>query len=222
MNTIRNWFTPSARERLYTAIAALAPILVTAGILLPGQVEPILAIIAAAFQGFAGILALTNLKATEAARWFGTVGRGVIYSGATVVAGAVVALGIVSGDWANSALQYTSFGLTALAAVLAVITPKEVTVLPDEIGKVDAVVVNDSVIDATTLVVDGAIDSTKIKAGSISASKISVDSARIADRAITAAQLVVSPAEEPVKEVEVKEVDESHLFDNEEDGRYDK
>lgn len=222
MNTIRNWFTPSARERLYTAIAALAPILVTAGILLPGQIEPILAIVAAALQGFAGILALSNLKATEAARWFGTVGRGIIYSGATVVAGAVVTLGIVSGDWANTALQYTSFGLTALAAVLAVITPKEVTVLPDEIAKVDAVVVDDAVISADQLVIDGALVADAIKADTITPAFIqqnTIDASQIATGTISADQLVVSA---PVKEVEVKEVDESHLFDNEEDGRYDK
>lgn len=222
MNTIRNWFTPSARERLYTAVAALAPILVTAGILLPGQVEPILAIVAAAFQGFAGILALSNLKATEAARWFGTVGRGIIYSGATVVAGAVVTLGIVSGDWANSALQYTSFGLTAFAAVLAVITPKDVSVLPDEIAKIDAVVVDDAVIDADKLVIDGAIIADAVEANAVSAKEIkdnTIDSSQIAANSVTASQLVVSV---PVQEVEVKEVDESHLFDNEEDGRYDK
>jgi hypothetical protein len=153
MNAIRSWFGPANRERLYTAIAALAPILVTAGIILPGQVEPILAIVAAALQGFAGILALSNLRPTEAARWFGTVGRGIIYTGATGVAAAVVALGLVSGDWANQALQYTSFGLTALAAILAVVTPKEVKFDKEEIAEIDAVVVDDAVIDAESVVV---------------------------------------------------------------------
>lgn len=141
MNAIRNWLSPENREKIYTAIAALAPILVTAGVLLPEQVEPIMVIVAAALQAFAGLLALFNLKPTEAARWFGTVGRGIIYSSATAVAGAVVALGIVTQDWATDALTYTSFGLTALAAILAVITPKEVefsraeivTVQPDTV-----------------------------------------------------------------------------------------
>jgi len=150
MNVIRNWFTPATREKLYTAIAALAPILVTAGLVLPGQVEPIMAIVAAALQVFGGALALFNLKPTEAARWFGTAGRATIYGLATTVAASVVALGIVSGDWANMALQYTSFGLTAFAAVLAVITPKEVQFDASEIATpvvADAVVVNDAVIE---------------------------------------------------------------------------
>lgn len=147
METIRNWFTPATREKLYTAIAALAPILVTAGVLLPGQVEPIMAIVAAALQAFGGALALINLKPTDAARWFTTVGRGVIYGGAVTVAAAVVALGIVTQDWATTALTYTSFGMTALAAILAVVTPKEVQFELNEVPAVDAVVVNDAVVD---------------------------------------------------------------------------
>lgn len=150
MNAIRNWFTPANREKIYTAIAALAPILVTAGVVLPGQVEPIMAIVAALLQAFGGILALANLKPTDAARWFGTVGRGIIYGGAVTVAGAVVALGIVTQDWATSALTYTSFGLTALAAVLAIVTPKEVQVDPSEILPVEAVVVDHAVVTPVT------------------------------------------------------------------------
>lgn len=147
MNAIRNWFTPANREKIYTAIAALAPILVTAGVVLPGHVEPLMAIVAASLQAFGGILALSNLKPTEAARWFGTVGRAIVYGGATTVAGAIVALGLVTQDWATSALTYTSFGLTALAAILAVVTPKAVTVDISEVAlPVEAVVLNDAII----------------------------------------------------------------------------
>ena len=149
MEAIRNWFTPATREKIYTAIAAIAPILVTAGVVLPGQVEPIMVIVAATLQAFGGILALVNLKPTDAARWFGTVGRGLIYGGAVTVAGAVVALGIVTQDWATTALTYTSFGLTALAAVLAVVTPEEVKVDPSEILPVEAVVVDNAVVTPT-------------------------------------------------------------------------
>jgi uncharacterized membrane protein YkvI len=153
MQAIRDWFTPATREKLYTAIAAIAPILVTAGLLLPGQVEPVMALVAAGLQIFGGALALFNLKPTEAARWFGTAGRATIYGSATVVAAAVVTLGLVSGDWANTALQYTSFGLTALAAVLAVVTPKEVTFDPSEIKQpvvADAIIVDDAVIETAS------------------------------------------------------------------------
>lgn len=150
MDAIRNWFTPATRERIYTAIAALAPILVTAGVVLPAQVEPIMVIVAAALQVFGGVLAFANLKPTEAARWFGTVGRGIIYGGAVTVAGAVVALGIVTQDWATTALTYTSFGLTALASILAVVTPKEVQVDPAEVLPVEAVVVDNAVVAPVT------------------------------------------------------------------------
>lgn len=147
MNAIRDWFSPANREKIYTAIAALAPIFVTAGVILPNQVEPIMVIIAALLQVFGGVLALSNLKPTEAARWFGTVGRGLIYGSATAVAASLVALGLVTGDWSAQALTYTSFGLTALAAILAVVTPKAVTFSADEIPVVaEAVVLDEAVV----------------------------------------------------------------------------
>lgn len=154
INNIRNWFTPATREKIYTAIAALAPIFVAAGLLAPGQVEPVMVLVGAGLQVLSGALALINLKPTEAARWFGTVGRGLIYGSATTVAGAVVVLGLVTQDWASGALTYVSLGLTALQAVLAVVTPKEVTFDQADIPAVaDAVVINNAVIETAEPVV---------------------------------------------------------------------
>lgn len=153
LDSVRGWFTPATREKLYTAIAAIAPILVTAGVIASDQVEPILVIVAAVLQAFAGLLALANLRPTEAARWFGTVGRGVIYGLASTVAAAIVVLGVVTEEWASTALTYTSLGLTFLAAILAVVTPKEVAFDRSEIPvAVEAVVVDNAVV---TPVVDG-------------------------------------------------------------------
>lgn len=160
MNRIVEWLTPEKREKIYAAVAALAPILVTAGVILPGNVEPILAIVAAVLQAAAGTLALVNLKPTDAARWFGTVGRGVIYAGAVTVAGAVVALGIVTDEWATTALTYTSFGLTALASILAVVTPKYA---------LDPVIVDE---DVEAVVVDGAITAATVEEGTIVAEAV--------------------------------------------------
>lgn len=157
MNAIRNWFTPATREKLYTAIAALAPILVTAGVIAPNDVEYWLVILAAALQAFGGLLALVNLRPTEAARWFGTVGRGVIYSAASIVSGAIVALGFIPDAQASLALTYLSFGLTALAAILAVVTPKEVTFTPDEVPvPAEAIVVDNAVV--TPVLDNGRVD----------------------------------------------------------------
>lgn len=180
MNAIRNWFTPATREKIYTAIAALAPILVTAGVILPGQVEPIMVIVAAGLQVLGGLLALVNLKPTDAARWFGTVGRGIIYGGAVTVAGAVVALGIVTQDWATTALTYVSFGLTALAAVLAVVTPKEVQVDISEIPlPVKAVVVEDAIVETNDITVEsveaGAVTAENIQVGTIAVTQVDTD-----------------------------------------------
>lgn len=126
-----NWFTPARREAIYAAVAALAPFLVTIGVISQGWVEPVLTITSAVLQALAGALALFNLKPTEAARWFGTVGRGIIYGGAVTVAGAIVAMGLITQDFATTALTYVSFGLTGLAAILGVVTPKDVQVDTD-------------------------------------------------------------------------------------------
>jgi MFS family permease len=147
MNALRNWLTPATREKVYAAIAALAPIFVAAGLITPESVEPWLVIVGAVLQALAGGLALINLKPTEAARWFGTVGRGLIYGGATTVAGAVVVLGFVTNDWATGFLTYLSLGLTAFQAILAVVTPKDVVFNAADIPVVaEAVVVDNAIV----------------------------------------------------------------------------
>lgn len=165
LENIRNWLTPATREKVYTAIAALAPIFVAAGLITPGSVEPWLVIFGAGLQALAGVLALVNLKPTDAARWFGTVGRGLIYGGATAVAGAVVALGFITQDWATGALTYVSLGLTALQAVLAVVTPKEVAFAPEDIPVVvKAVVTKDDAVVAPVVDTPVALDAEPVVA----------------------------------------------------------
>jgi hypothetical protein len=148
MNAIKTWFTPARREAIYAAVAALAPILVTAGVLADNWLQPILVITSAVLQAVAGIIALSNLTPTDASRWFGTVGRGIIYGGATTVAAAVVATGLITQDFATNALTGISFGLTALAALLGVVTPKEVEfALEDLPVEADAIVVDGAVVE---------------------------------------------------------------------------
>jgi heme/copper-type cytochrome/quinol oxidase subunit 4 len=149
LESIRNWLSPATREKLYTAIATLAPILVAAGVITPNAVDPIMVLVGAGLQMFAGLLALLNLRPTEAARWFVTVGRGLIYGGAATVAGAVVTLGFITQDWATGALTYLSLGLTALQAILAVVTPKEVTFEASEVPVVAKAIVtpDDAVVE---------------------------------------------------------------------------
>lgn len=162
MNAISNWFTPTRRESIYAAIAAIAPVLVTLGFISQGWVQPILVIASAVLQAFSGIIQLIHLKPTDAARWFGTVGRGIIYGGATTVAAAIVAMGLITNDFASTALTYLSFGLTAFAAILGIVTPKDVSVVvsptdPAPVGPVEASdqpVVEDSPAPATVDVPD--------------------------------------------------------------------
>jgi phosphatidylserine synthase len=120
-NSIKTWFTQERREAIYLAVAGIAPILVTAGVISEGQTEFVLVIASAALQAFAGLLALFNLKVSEAASWFTGVGRGIIYALAATVAPAAVGLGWVNDDASANILTWISLGLTALAAVISVI-----------------------------------------------------------------------------------------------------
>lgn len=119
--SVKGWFTQERREAIYLAVAGLAPILVTAGVITEGQIEFVLVIAAAALQAFAGLLALFNLKVSEAATWFTGVGRGVIYGLAATVAPAAVGLGWLTADSSVNLLTWVSLGLTALSAVIGVI-----------------------------------------------------------------------------------------------------
>ena len=125
---ITAWFDAQHRQAIYAAVAALAPILVTLGVITDGQTEAVLVIGSAALQAFAGILALVNLTPRAAGEWFVTAGRGAIYALAAGVAPAAVALGWLTDAAAVNVLTGVSRGLTALAALIGIIfiTPDHV------------------------------------------------------------------------------------------------
>lgn len=121
IEAIRGWFTSTRREAIYAAVAALAPVLVLTGRINETQIDPILTLTATVLQVLAAGLMLANMRATEAADWFQSTGRAVIYSLALAAAPAAQALGWLDADQASASLEALSLGLTALASIIAIV-----------------------------------------------------------------------------------------------------
>lgn len=148
ISKVRAWFTAKRRQAIYAGAAALAPILVTFGVITDGQTEFVLTLTAAGLQGFAGVLALLNLSWSGAASWFVVAGRATIYGLAATVAPAAVGLGLLPGELSVNILTGLSLGLTALQALISVIhiTPSSI----DDVSQAarDIVVVHEAQLTA--------------------------------------------------------------------------
>ncbi|MGW9345578.1 hypothetical protein ACWGR3_28915 [Streptomyces albidoflavus] len=131
MNTIAKWFTDAKRQAIQAAIAAVMPLLVLSGALLDAQVEVVLVAAGAVLQLAQGFVGLSLLRRSDAARWFGTVGRGLIYALAAAVGPLGVAFRWWGDDTAAAILTVTGLALTALAAVVQIVNVQTVDALPD-------------------------------------------------------------------------------------------
>ncbi len=139
MSTITLWLTDGRRQAIQAAIVAVMPLLVLTGVLLDVQVEAVLAVSAAVLQLAQGIFALVLLRPSAAARWFGTVGRGLIYA----LAGAVGPLGVAFRWWGNDTagmiLTVTGLALTALAAVVQIVNVQTIDAGSADAGAVPVI-----------------------------------------------------------------------------------
>ncbi|WNM27563.1 hypothetical protein RN607_00755 [Demequina capsici] len=120
--TLTAWFTATRRQKIYAAVAALVPLLVWTGTLVAGQADHILTLTTIVLQAGAGILQIAHYTPAQAASWFITTGRLILYSTAGLAMPALVGLGLFTAAAGDTILQGLSMGLTALAAVVAVIT----------------------------------------------------------------------------------------------------
>lgn len=117
---LRDWFTDTRRQAIYAAVAAVAPLLVYAGILADGSVGYALTLVQVILQVGAGVLAILNYTPRAAASWFVNGGRATVYALAVIAAPAAKGLGWITEQQSVSWLTATSLGLTALASVLSV------------------------------------------------------------------------------------------------------
>lgn len=126
MKNLATWFTDGRRQAIQAAIASLMPLLVLGGWVAEGQVDVLLVTVAAVLQLTQGIVGLALLRPSDAARWFGTVGRGLIYALAAAVGPLGVAFRLWGDDTAALILTITGLTLTALAAIVQIVNVQTV------------------------------------------------------------------------------------------------
>jgi len=126
MKKIAQWFTDARRAAIQGAIAAVMPLLVLGGFLAQAQVDVALEATSALLQLVQGVVGLALLRASDAARWFSTVGRGLVYG----LAAAVGPLGVAFRWWgdetAGTILTVVGLSLTALAAATQIVNVQTV------------------------------------------------------------------------------------------------
>ena len=126
MKRIAQWFTDARRQAIQGALSALMPLLVLGGIVSTAAVDEVLTASSAVLQLAQGVVGLALLRPSAAARWFGTVGRGLVYG----LAGAVGPLGVAFRWWgddtAGTVLTITGLALTALASATQIVNVQTV------------------------------------------------------------------------------------------------
>lgn len=130
MKTIAVWFTPGRRQAIQAAIASLLPLLAFAGFVSTTQADAILSVSQAVLQLLTGIVGLALLRPSDAARWFGTVGRGLIYGLAATVGPLGVAFRWWGDDTAAIILTVAGLALSALAAFVQIVNVQTIEERP--------------------------------------------------------------------------------------------
>lgn len=128
LHALRVWLTDVRRQAVHAALGTIATLGVTIGWVTDDQAALIAGVTGSALALLQGSLGLLLLRPSDAARWFGTTGRGLIYG----LAAAGGALGIGFGLWGSDsvaqALGIVSVGLTVVSSLLSVVNVQTVPV----------------------------------------------------------------------------------------------
>lgn len=118
---IRAWLTDDRRQALHAALGTLAAFAVAAGWLNGNQEEAVVGLVGSLLALTQGILSLSLLSPSGTARWFSTVGRGLIYSAAAAAGAAGVGFGLFGADVVEHWLGLLTVALTVVSSFLAVV-----------------------------------------------------------------------------------------------------
>lgn len=126
LSKLRSWLTDARRKALHAAVGSLAALLVAAGYVNDSQQVAIVGLVGSVLVLAQGVLGLTLLRPSDAAVWFDTAGRGLVY-GAAAAAGA---FGVAFAWWTPETVAYwgglISLGLTVVSSFLAVVNVQTV------------------------------------------------------------------------------------------------
>lgn len=126
MKKLAAWFTDDRRQALHAALGTLAALAVAAGWVNENQSTVLVGLIGSGLVLLQGVISLTLLRPSDAARWFGTAGRGLVFSLAAAAGAAGVAFGLVGDEQVTQWLGLVSVGLTAISSFLAVVNVQTV------------------------------------------------------------------------------------------------
>lgn len=122
----RDWLTEARAKAVHATVGTIAALAVTIGWVTDEQSLVLVGFAGSALAVVQGVLGLTRLTPSDAARWFDTTGRGLIYALA-VSAGAVgIGFGIANDGDVTRWLGILSAGLTVLSSALATVNVQTV------------------------------------------------------------------------------------------------
>lgn len=126
MKKLAEWFTDARRQALHAALGTLAAFAVAAGWVNDDQSTVLIGLAGSVLALAQGVISLTLLRPSEAARWFGTTGRGLVFGLAAAAGAAGVAFGLIGDAQVTHWLGLVTIGLTALSSFLAVVNVQTV------------------------------------------------------------------------------------------------
>lgn len=126
LSKLRTWLTDARRKALHAAVGSLAALLVATGYVTDTQSTAVIGLAGSILILAQGVLGLTLLRPSDAAVWFDTAGRGLIY-GAAAAAGA---FGVACSWWTPETVTYwgglISLALTVVSSFVAVVNVQTV------------------------------------------------------------------------------------------------
>lgn len=129
LHALRVWLTDVRRQALHAALGTVATLAVTVGWVTDDQAALVAGLTGSALALLQGGLGLLLLRPSDAAKWFGTTGRGLVY-GLAAAAGAVgIGFGLWGDDSVTQALSVVSMALTIVSSFLGVVN---VQTLPND------------------------------------------------------------------------------------------
>lgn len=126
MKKLAAWFTDARRQALHAALGTLAAFALAAGWLNTAQSDALVGLSGSVLALLQGTVSLSLLRGSDAARWFGTMGRGLVFGSAASAGLAGIVFGLLQEAQVTHWLGLLSIALTSLSSFLAVVNVQTV------------------------------------------------------------------------------------------------
>jgi hypothetical protein len=120
LDKARTWLSEARAKAVQATLGTIATLAVTVGWLTDEQSTLVLGVTGSAIALVQGVLSLTRLTPSDASRWLGTAGRGLIYGLAAAAGAAGVGFGLWGDGDVTQWLGILSAGLTVVSTALSI------------------------------------------------------------------------------------------------------